>query len=90
MRIQTQTSLLVIDKPAILRDSLYGEIVKTVKAKKLLMRVKPTQFLLNSTLVGDVLNRGDCFVCNIESGTLYILQGNTEIETVNATLLIKE
>lgn len=89
MKTQTQTSLLIIgDKEPILRTAPYGEIFK--KAGKLLMRVKPTQFLLNSTLVADVLNRGDAFVINVETGTLYIMQGDEEIAFVDATLLINE
>lgn len=88
MRIQTQTSLLLLSSIPTLVESPYGEIVKY--KGKLLMRVKPTQFLLNSTLVGDVLNRGDVFVCNIESGTLYIMKGDTPIENVDASLFVKE
>lgn len=55
------------------------------------MKLKPTQFILNSTLVCDVLNRGDCFVCDIEQGTLYIMKGDTILDNLpDATLLIKK
>jgi hypothetical protein len=62
-------------KPTI-SDMPYGEAFRS--KGKLLMRVKPTQFLLNSTIVSDVLNRGDAFVVNIETGTLYITKGSNE------------
>jgi hypothetical protein len=88
MKIESQTSLLIIDDIPSLKDLPYGAVAKV--NGKTIMRLKPTQFLLNSTLVGDVLNRGDCFVCNLEAGTLYILPGTTPIVTQNATLLIRE
>ena len=65
----------------------YGEAFKS--KGKLLMRVKPTQFLLNSTIVSDVLNRGDCFVCNLESGTLYITKGSNEAIIWNVEMIDK-
>jgi hypothetical protein len=75
----TQLPLLLTEekkaKPTI-SSMPYGEAFKS--KGKLLMRVKPTQFLLNSTIVADVLNRGDAFVVNIETGTLYITKGNNE------------
>lgn len=88
MHITKQQPLLLLSSIPTLVESPYGEIVKC--KGKLLMRVKPTQFLLNSTLVADVLNRGDVFVCNVESGTLYIMKGDTPIENVDASLLVKD
>lgn len=55
------------------------------------MKLKPTGFLLNSTLVGDVLNRADCFVCDVERGTVYAMPGETVLDTLpDVTLLVKE
>ena len=89
MQIQRQQELLVIDKAPTLRTISFGNVF-SYKGKSL-MRVKPTQFLLNSTLVADVLNRGDCFVVDMELGTLYIIPGDkTEVKLQDATLLIKE
>lgn len=88
MRIQKQISLLTEETKPLLHSIPHGETCSF--RGKILMRLKPTSFLLNSTLVGDVLNRGDCFVCNVETGTLYIMPGNIEVESVDATLLIKE
>lgn len=89
MRIQAQSSLLIIKEEAPTISKMpYGEVFKV--NGKFLMRVKPTSFLLNSNLVGDVLNRGDCFIVDIEKGTLYISKGDTQIQFVDATMVIRE
>ena len=86
MRVQKQASLLTTFLN--LGDVKHGQMVKYLD--KYIIRVKPTQFLLNSTLVGDVLNRGDCFVVNAETGTLYIMQKNTEVSLVDASFTVQE
>lgn len=88
MRLNLQTELLKIEDKPILRNAPYGEILKV--EGKYLMKLKPTQWLLNSNLVSDVLNRADCFVCNIETGTLYIMNGDKEVSYVDATMHITE
>lgn len=86
MRLNLQQELLKIESSPILRTAPYGEILK--HEGKYLMKLKPTQWLLNSSLVSDVLNRADCFVCNIETGTLYIMSGEKVIKIVEATMQI--
>ena len=88
MRLNLQQELLKIDSSLTLRTAPYGEILKV--NGRYLMKLKPTQFILNSNLVSDVLNRADCFVCNIETGTLYVMQGETEAKIVEATMQITE
>lgn len=72
---------LNLDAPAPLTvsDILPGNVIQTISGKAILMRVKVTGFLLNSNIVADVLNRGDCFVVNLEKGTLYVIAGDTEV-----------
>ncbi len=50
------------------------------------MRVKPTGYLLNSTLICDKLNAGFICAVNMEKGTLYFIQGEEEVEPLEATL----
>ena len=71
-----------------LRDISYGTLVQSHVTKKLLMKVKPTGFLLNSTVVGAVLNRADCLVVDVVKGTLYCVQGDIEVTVVKAKLHI--
>lgn len=62
-----------LSKQITLADILYGTVARDIAAKdkRLIMKVKPTGFLLNSNVVGDVLNRGDCFVVDLSTGVLY-------------------
>jgi hypothetical protein len=50
------------------------------------MRVKPTGYLLNSTLICDKLNDGFICAVNMEKGTLYFIQAEEEVEPLEATL----
>jgi hypothetical protein len=86
MKTSVQQSLLVLSSNPTLRSAPYGEIISY--NGKYLMRLKPTSFLLNSNLIADVLNRSDCIVCNIETGTVYVMEGDKEVEFVNATMHI--
>lgn len=86
MKLTKQASL--IPASISLSDVKYGQMVRY--GEKYIIRVKPTQFLLNSTLVADVLNRGDCFVVNVESGTLYIMQKEMEVFLVDASFTVQE
>ena len=52
---------------------------------KLVMRVKPVNFITNSSLVTDVINRGKVFVVDIEKGTLFIADGETTISFVDSS-----
>lgn len=45
----------------------------------MVMRVKATGFMLNSTIVADVYNRGDCLVVNLAKGTVYAVKGSDPV-----------
>jgi hypothetical protein len=59
---------------------------KTVASGDIHIRVKPVNFLLNSTLVVDCINRQKCFVVNIEKGTVFVVEGDRFIEKVEAVI----
>lgn len=48
------------------------------------IRLKPTSFLLNSSIIQDKLAVGWTVVANLEKGTVYLLSGDTGITPVNA------
>lgn len=56
----------------------------------LVMRVKPTGFLLNSSVVADVLTRNDCFVVNLVKGTVYAIQGDATVKPIDAVIKVKK
>ena len=67
----------------------YGVALKRIKDASTILRVKPTSFLLNSTLVADVLNRSDVFIVNLVTGTLFSIAGAEEVEVMNAKIVVE-
>lgn len=53
------------------------------------IRVKPVNFLLNSTILNDVINRGDVIVCRLAKGTIFVTQGTRPIQLLDATVVVK-
>ena len=89
MRITLRQSSLL--KGAVLLSAVpFGSPVYVPKTKKFIMKLKPTGFLLNSTIVSDVLARGDCFVCDLKEGTVYAKEGKTEVLPIKSELLWDE
>ena len=70
----------------ILRDVIAGNVVQLLHNKKIVMKLKPTGFLLNSNIVADILNRGDCFIVDMAKGTLYIVSGELVVTSLNTKL----
>ena len=66
--------------PVTIADILSGNVARVKSGGAIVMKVKVTGFLLNSTLIADVLNRGDSIVLNLEKGTLYAMEGSREVE----------
>ena len=54
------------------------------------IRVKPTGFLLNSEVIGDILNRGDIVTVNLTKNTLYYMKGDTPVVLRNAYLVTED
>lgn len=50
------------------------------------LRAKPVNFLLNSNLINDVINRHKCFVVNVTKGTLFIVEGDRFVDPVQAVI----
>jgi len=67
----------------------YGVALKRSQDKSTILRVKPTSFLLNSTLVTEVLNRSDVFIVNLVTGTLFSIVGTEEVEVLAAKIVVE-
>lgn len=57
---------------------------------RLLMKVKPVNYLLNSTLITDKIVYGDCMVVALASGTVYFTDGTCEVDVRETTLEVGE
>ena len=47
--------------------------------REIYMRLRPTSFLLNSTLVSDSLNSGKSLICNVETGSTFFVLGSEPV-----------
>lgn len=54
------------------------------------MKTRPVAFLLNSSLIQEVIARGDCVVVNLSTFNTCILKGNQEVVVHNSELWIKK
>jgi hypothetical protein len=77
-----QIEAALIPRTNTILSTPHGKVVRRNDNSKLIMKVKPTGFLLNSTLVGDIINRRDVLVIDIEKGTLYSIPGDTVVREV--------
>jgi hypothetical protein len=56
---------------------------------QLFIRVKPVNFLTNSTLLNDIFSRGDALVVNLATGTLGTTKGERVIKLVGCKIVHK-
>jgi len=56
---------------------------------QIFMRVKPTGFLLNSTLINDLINRNEILRVNVQTGVMFITAGDTPVIPMDATVTVK-
>lgn len=50
---------------------------------KYYIKAKPVSFLLNSSLVSDALNRADCFIVDLVTGSLLVWEGEKRVEPID-------
>ena len=63
------------------------QVFKRANSNDPFIRVKPVNYLLNSSLICDKLNRGDPLVVNLALGTLYFIDGEEIVESVSSAIL---
>lgn len=61
-----------------------------IRNNEVLMRVKPTHYLLNSTLINDCINANKIFVVNIHKGTLWCIPGSETVTPVEVKAVVSE
>lgn len=59
-------------------------------SQSLFIRVKPTGFILNSSVISDVMTRGDVLVYNIESDCIHAMKGNTRVKVYKGHFVVTE
>jgi hypothetical protein len=56
------------------------------RTKTLMMRVKPTGFLLNSNVINENINKNNIFAVNLTTGSLYCFAGTDPVVKVDAEI----
>jgi len=74
-------------RPLTIADIISGNCARVKSSGAIVMKVKATSFLLNSSVIADILNRGDSLVVDLKKGTLYPMQHDREVEKVTGKLL---
>ena len=89
MKVTKQQSSLIKEQTTINLIPV-GMPVWDVKGKQVIMKIKPTGFLLNSTIVADVSQRGDCFICSLNKGTVFAVEAARLVTAINSELIWSE
>jgi hypothetical protein len=71
-----------------LRELPFGEVAK--HGTVLLARVKPVNYLCNSTIINDMISKGNCLCINLQKGTCFITNGDTQVQQVESKLIWNE
>ena len=83
---KSQTSLL--DDSILLKDVVFGQAVFI--GGKILVRVKPVNFLCNSTIINDMISKGNVLVIDMAKGTCYITDGSKPCKPLSSELMWSE
>lgn len=67
-----------------------GECFSLVGILRAYLRVAPVKSLVRSTMVHEVLTRGDCFVVDLSTGQLTILKYSTPVVLLESRIQIAE
>lgn len=94
MKMITQKELFAkekkVNKQQLSKIGFAIPFLRNNASSSLFIKVKPVNFLNNSNLLSDVFARGDCIICNLETGTIFVAKGTEEIKIWNAVILDKE
>jgi len=67
----------------------YGECFRD-EGDKIYLKVRPVGQLLNSTLVSDVVGRGDCLCVDMSKGSLHIFASSKKVNAVAVNVLVNK
>lgn len=88
MSKQLSIEFSVVPNGLVLRQIKHGVPFKFTDADGVFMRVKPVNYLLNSSLITDCINRNKVMVVSLEKGTCFIAEGDRSVEILQAKLTI--
>jgi len=76
-------------EPNLAKNQAFGSVFGRKNRTSYYMRVKPVNYILNSTLIVDKVNSGDILVVKLDTATVAFIDGNeTIIPVTSATISI--
>jgi hypothetical protein len=83
------TTLKFADSDSLAKNQAFGAVFGRKRRQAFYMRVKPVNYLLNSTLIVDKINSGDVLVVRLDTATVAFIDGNEiVIPVTSATMSI--
>ena len=75
--------------PNLAKNQSFGSVFGRKRRSSYYMRIKPVNYLLNSTLIVDKINSGDVLVVKLDTATAAFIDGNEVVIPVkSATMCI--
>ena len=87
MKIRQQQLPLNDDFPT-LSSIRYGECFKLMNGTEIYIKMTPVKTLLHSTMLYEVVTRGDFFVVNVSTGNFTVMPKSVRISPITAVLTL--
>jgi Tfp pilus assembly ATPase PilU len=84
----TKSQASLLDDSILLKDVVFGQAV--LAAGKVLVRVKPVNYLCNSTIINEAISKGNVLVVDASKGTCYITDGSKPCKPLTSELIWSE
>ena len=88
MKIDSVQKELFMNAPTLASIKI-GDCFRISTISAIYLRVAPVKSLVHSTMVHEVLLRGDCFVVCLDTGMLTIMKANTVVLPTAATVKLE-
>lgn len=87
MKIRQQ-QLPLDDEFPTLSSIHYGECFKLMNGSEIYIKMTPVKTLLHSTMLYEVVTRGDFFVVNVSTGNFTIMPKSVRVSPVSAVITL--
>ena len=87
MKIRQQQLPLDADFPT-LSSIRYGECFKLMNGSEIYLKMTPVKTLLHSTMLYEVVTRGDFFVVNVSTGNFTVMPKSVRVSPITAVLTL--
>ena len=83
-----QLQLPLDDEFPTLSSIKFGECLKLMNGTEIYLKITPVKSLLHSTMMYEVVTRGDFFVVNVTTGNFTVMPKSVRVSPVSATITL--